>query len=496
MSSSPPTPCPRCGGPRRWEEVQGARVEACAQCGSVTLTRAELFALMGKPLPFQGLVGSPRALGGSRQTIIPAEDDATAEAVDEAPPAPSRFVPQAPPAPAVTAPVAPAAPPAPAPPPAPMPRPGPAPTILPEEETEPAEDVVAPEAVTASVAAASPAPDPADSRQPVALGSLGGGTWFDEDAAGMSPPTDEVPTTFVRNGDTEEVPRHFGARPEALEAAQDATQVSEGLNFAMDDALDDARDEPGLGALGELSPARSGRGETPFSSRQTVELEAWHAGGMQVDDDYQPPPKRFPWAAVAGLALFLVAGGVLAVAGLLGLGWWSGGATSAPAAPSLAEAVAAGREAPPATEDASRDDRIQVEGASSAPPSPAPVAAPATAEPASSASAAPAAPPSAPKAPPAAAAPAAPVATSAKARISQGWNVVGSDPAKAAGLFKAVLDEDASNADAHYGYGYAQLQRGQPEVALDHLCRASRTGNVEIQREVQGLLGRNDLTCP
>lgn len=100
-----------------------------------------------------------------------------------------------------------------------------------------------------------------------------------------------------------------------------------------------------------------------------------------------------------------------------------------------------------------------------------------------------------PKASPKAEPAAAPKASSPARLIDAGWGAVGSDAAKAAGLFRQAMDASPGNAEASYGYGYALLQEGRASEALPHLCRALSTGSVDVQREVNGLLSRNALNC-
>lgn len=84
---------------------------------------------------------------------------------------------------------------------------------------------------------------------------------------------------------------------------------------------------------------------------------------------------------------------------------------------------------------------------------------------------------------------------SAESWVRRGWSTVEANPARAAGLFQKALDLSPADAEASYGYGYAQLKMGNPSAARSYLCVASKGTDVEVTRDVRSLLAQNGLTC-
>ncbi len=79
--------------------------------------------------------------------------------------------------------------------------------------------------------------------------------------------------------------------------------------------------------------------------------------------------------------------------------------------------------------------------------------------------------------------------------VEQGWKIVDTDPSAAAVKFKGVLDADPDNANARYAYGYALLKMNDLDAAAVHLCAARGSGNVEVEREIVGLIQKHELKC-
>lgn len=79
--------------------------------------------------------------------------------------------------------------------------------------------------------------------------------------------------------------------------------------------------------------------------------------------------------------------------------------------------------------------------------------------------------------------------------IEAGWNLVESNPGRAAKSFRQALELNRGDFEANYGYGYAMLKQGDPAEAQHYLCIASGSGDKETQREVLAVLGRNGMNC-
>ena len=484
----PLIPCTRCGGPRRLESFQGAELEACTQCGAVTLTRSDLLSLSGhaSPIPVGGLLGLRRQ---AHPTLMPEE-----EVLDELrPPSVSSvsptdefaFVPQneRPPepdeslkaeitytplpehpilepddaepaatehAPAMTS-----------------PRPSRVPTLVPDDMLPEEEE---PEA---------PSLDDLPGRPPEPVGGSGAslGDSFDDDFF-----SDEV------------------ARPEPEWELPPPTDETE-------------QNEPGLGGMFDrLGPETD---EVPttidqsWATRQqnTLEPETVQSqpelGSMSMHGEFQPQRvdpsisdygnqgrRRNRLLLLAALAIvFFVGVPLIAVATLTVLQNQEGNArkpspTSVPGQ-SMADALTRDPVTPP-TEVAPDSEAKAPSTAPSAPPEPKSEVTVETPE------TPPVQPAPKPKEAPAKPKPSA----SSTNTTSAGWNKVNSDPAAATVIFQTVLDGNPGDADARYGLGYAMLQAGDATGALPHLCRARSRGGVEIQREVTGLLSTKGLSCP
>ena len=90
----------------------------------------------------------------------------------------------------------------------------------------------------------------------------------------------------------------------------------------------------------------------------------------------------------------------------------------------------------------------------------------------------------------------APTPTQTLERLAeQGWNKIDMDDSSARVLFRQALTINPNHADSLYGLGYATLNLGNTDEAVVHLCKAMREGNVEIVREVSGILRDKGRTC-
>ena len=90
----------------------------------------------------------------------------------------------------------------------------------------------------------------------------------------------------------------------------------------------------------------------------------------------------------------------------------------------------------------------------------------------------------------------APAPTGMKGQLTQGWNLVGADPRRAASVFRQVLAQSPRHAEANYGLGYALLQQNDNAGAGPHLCAAMGGSDIEIRRDVTSLLSQYNLSCP
>mgnify|MGYP000719228804 CR=1 FL=1 len=62
--------------------------------------------------------------------------------------------------------------------------------------------------------------------------------------------------------------------------------------------------------------------------------------------------------------------------------------------------------------------------------------------------------------------------------------------------FRQALEAEPGNMDARYGLGYALLKQGSAAAAGSELCAVLRGGvAVDVEREVKGLLDKNELKC-
>ena len=91
--------------------------------------------------------------------------------------------------------------------------------------------------------------------------------------------------------------------------------------------------------------------------------------------------------------------------------------------------------------------------------------------------------------------PSVPKSKSRRDFIDAGWNLVESNPGRAAKSFRQALELNRGDFEANYGYGYAMLKQGDPAEARHYLCIASGSNDKETQREVLAVLGRNGMSC-
>ncbi|MCO4746516.1 MAG: hypothetical protein KC912_17095 [Proteobacteria bacterium] len=89
----------------------------------------------------------------------------------------------------------------------------------------------------------------------------------------------------------------------------------------------------------------------------------------------------------------------------------------------------------------------------------------------------------------------APSSTGFASLLKQGWSSVSGDPASAVISFRSALDRRPGDAEASYGLGYALWRLERQSEALPHLCLALRSGGIDTQREVNGMLARSSLSC-
>jgi Flp pilus assembly protein TadD len=80
--------------------------------------------------------------------------------------------------------------------------------------------------------------------------------------------------------------------------------------------------------------------------------------------------------------------------------------------------------------------------------------------------------------------------------IDRGWEAADTSPGKAVTLFEQALGVDPSSHEAMYGYGYALLKKGDLSGAGTWLCKARGSGQIDIQREVSGLIEQHGIACP
>jgi hypothetical protein len=270
--------------------------------------------------------------------------------------------------------------------------------------------------------------------------------------------------------------------------------------------------EPDIGSLPPSAPEGPGMdlGEPEPSTEEVLsdlegEISPW---ADRVDSqDWEARGSR-----VRGVLLFASALAALgALAALVALGvwivwlgpWWRGHAASVEG-PDLAQFVGTPSgdvvlerpepvvtptipvEGPGDEEPQGTPDEAVVE------PAPAPEVAPTAPEPI----VAPVPEPEPPAPAPEPAPPPKPTAPTRSTLIARGWDTVESDPDAAMAAFGEVLAKNPSDHEAAYGYGYALLEKGDTAGASPYLCRARPSPDVTIQREVDGLLARHDITCP
>lgn len=79
--------------------------------------------------------------------------------------------------------------------------------------------------------------------------------------------------------------------------------------------------------------------------------------------------------------------------------------------------------------------------------------------------------------------------------VAEGWASVSGDPSSAVDAFSGALRYRPGDPEASYGLGYSLWRLDRQSEALPHLCLALRSGGVDIQREVNGMLARSSLSC-
>jgi len=493
--------------------LNGMDIIACTSCGEVTLNRGDLERMAGKKKPGPAPIGGFHAGG----TLVPDLGPPQLTASDPPPP-PRRLTPG----------------------PKPSPRPAVSPTLTPAKgEFEIPREIeyfqnAEPRAITPSMppadlsGAPALAPPPTPAPGPVAAPPIAApmmltpapapprtdelgeeaetqlfrGTMGLEDKMfppaadefGFPPQTDEIPTTL---GDLAE----FAGRPET--ETQEAGGASDSAPASAPSALPGDRSIP----------------ETPAFGLGNIEIDGPYSGGGidydgdPVDDDdeddflahYHAARRRRRMITVGILLMLMLAGGA-PIVGFMGY-------QAVVTLMAAGETVAAVETPAPTVETPPAGDGTPVEtppvGDGTAPPTdgtqpPTP----------------PAEPPAAVEEPPEEDKPPpepvkepvkkvtkkvtkkAPLTTgsaggggSVSGLVNAGWKKVGTDDAAAVALFEKALAKDSSHADANYGLGYALLSMGNTSGAQKHLCKALSGGDVGINREVNGLLQKNSLSC-
>ncbi len=456
MSPSAYPPCSRCGGPRQKEDFQGASVVACLNCGAVTLSRGDLQRLAG----VMPMAPPPAPVG---RTIVP---DAISS-LDIGKPVLTASEPPPPPR-------------------------SKNPTL-------------------------SPSPAPEIPREIEYFHGPGGSQQVNVPNATIAPEdfaTEEEEETNLFSGDMAKALEADFANPAFEETMIPPTQATFNQFDEMPDQDDDTAEQLGMEvSLQKASPSPDpepllpGNRSIPDTDENVGLNMSFDEpfGGEDFDDEdeddfvaqYQAARRR---RMILGMVVVAMLGLALGapVVGFVGYQAFRASMASAdvapgddPAAPSTDGTADGDTDEPQGEGDTDKPEGdTDTEEPVEAPPSDEP---PAPDEP----PAKPADPPPADNSPPPAETPPdnGGAGASPSKLIDQGWGKVGSDPAAAAALFEQALQTDPSNADANYGLGYALLQGGDTGGAKVYLCKSLQNANTSTQREVNGLLTNNEMTC-
>ncbi len=81
--------------------------------------------------------------------------------------------------------------------------------------------------------------------------------------------------------------------------------------------------------------------------------------------------------------------------------------------------------------------------------------------------------------------------------MDRGWGAADNQPAKAVEAFRQVIGRQPSNAEAHYGMGYALLAQGKTAEGTRYLCMVrGKNPKPDVLAEVDGILRNRQLSCP
>lgn len=249
-------------------------------------------------------------------------------------------------------------------------------------------------------------------------------------------------------------------------------------------------------------------GETVYGSERPLYERAATPEGEARDFEGDWDAPRAETRSRTGLLALI---GVIAVFLVLGAVWWAGRTPEAPLAPGtppIAASSAAGSRAvvsPPAPSVVAPAPQpaepvvvipqppLVVPQPPVVVPAPQPIAAPRpVAAPSPVAAPHPIAAPGAVPSPEPRPAP----RQSLRTLIDRGWNSADTDPAAASALFEQALAINGGSYEAMYGFGYARLKAGDASAAAPWLCKARAAPELDIQREVNGLLAQNAISCP
>jgi hypothetical protein len=79
--------------------------------------------------------------------------------------------------------------------------------------------------------------------------------------------------------------------------------------------------------------------------------------------------------------------------------------------------------------------------------------------------------------------------------VDQGWSMVDTDPAMAAGYFQQALSISSTDAEANYGFGYAKMLQKDMTSARTFMCKAVAGGDASLKQEVSSVLRNKKLSC-